>query len=155
MFDSLNLLARPRIDAWRQGSLKPLYNSTTKNMHTLHPQNPFVIVCSAIRICVALAILEFALQTADAQQSTSGPFPPPTAGPRAPLSFALKDGQGSGASYTIPGVPAYKWRHGCGPTALGMVMGYYDIGGCGRIKLSLATLNQKLAEIVCVKRSVG
>lgn len=26
----------------------------------------------------------------------------------------------------ITGVPAYTWRHGCGPTALGMVIGYYD-----------------------------
>jgi hypothetical protein len=25
--------------------------------------------------------------------------------------------------------PAYLWRHGCGPTALGMVVGYYDMNG--------------------------
>jgi len=28
--------------------------------------------------------------------------------------------------YVIPGVPAYEWRHGCTPTAIGMIMGYYD-----------------------------
>jgi hypothetical protein len=27
---------------------------------------------------------------------------------------------------TIPGVPAYQWHHGCGPTAAGMVVGYWD-----------------------------
>lgn len=29
----------------------------------------------------------------------------------------------------ITGVPSYLWRHGCGPTALGMVVGYYDANG--------------------------
>jgi hypothetical protein len=29
----------------------------------------------------------------------------------------------------ISGVPVYYWRHGCGPTAEGMVLGYYDTHG--------------------------
>jgi len=29
----------------------------------------------------------------------------------------------------IPGVPAYSWHHGCGPTALGMVIGFWDYLG--------------------------
>lgn len=29
----------------------------------------------------------------------------------------------------IAGVPDYLWRHGCGPTALGNVIGYYDTHG--------------------------
>jgi hypothetical protein len=29
----------------------------------------------------------------------------------------------------IDGVPDYLWRHGCGPTAVGMVVGYYDSHG--------------------------
>ena len=29
----------------------------------------------------------------------------------------------------IPGVPGYGWRDGCGPTAVGMVVGYYDLHG--------------------------
>jgi hypothetical protein len=40
------------------------------------------------------------------------------------------DAQGSLLASTsavlIPGVPAYDWHHGCGPTAAGMVLGYYD-----------------------------
>lgn len=30
------------------------------------------------------------------------------------------------ASQVTLSVPAYYWRHGCGPTALGMLVGYYD-----------------------------
>jgi hypothetical protein len=33
------------------------------------------------------------------------------------------------AAEVIPGVPAYLWRHGCGPTAVGMVLAYYDTHG--------------------------
>jgi hypothetical protein len=33
---------------------------------------------------------------------------------------------GGAGELIIPGVPAYAWRDGCGPTALGMVIGYYD-----------------------------
>lgn len=32
----------------------------------------------------------------------------------------------SAVSVTIPGVPAYIWHHGSGPTAAGMVIGYWD-----------------------------
>lgn len=52
------------------------------------------------------------------QQSITGPEPPPgiETGLRAP----------SRTQVTIPGVPSYIWHHGCGPTALGMVVGYWD-----------------------------
>jgi hypothetical protein len=54
-------------------------------------------------------------------QSTSGPVPPlsvssPALAPHATTTAVL-----------IDGVPAYYWRHGCGPTAAGMVIGYYDL----------------------------
>ncbi|MFZ5980134.1 MAG: Ig-like domain-containing protein [Candidatus Zixiibacteriota bacterium] len=55
---------------------------------------------------------------AGAQQSTSGPEPPPDLDP------GLVPDKIS--HVTISGVPAYLWHHGCGPTALGMVVGYYD-----------------------------
>jgi len=35
----------------------------------------------------------------------------------------------SKAAVTITGVPPYLWRHGCGPTAVGMVTGYWDAKG--------------------------
>ncbi|MEW6410940.1 MAG: C39 family peptidase [Candidatus Zixiibacteriota bacterium] len=55
------------------------------------------------------------------QQSNSGPHRPEGAdlGLRAP----------SPGQVVIDGVPAYLWRHGCGPTAAGMVIGYWDSQG--------------------------
>ena len=61
------------------------------------------------------------------QQSTTGPYPP--------LEVLLWDMQ---KDLSVPqetkgevvlNVPAYYWRHGCGPTALSMVVGYYDTKG--------------------------
>jgi hypothetical protein len=54
----------------------------------------------------------------EARQSTTGPTPPPgVVAP--PLS-------GAKSVVQITGVPPYLWRHGCGPTAVGMVLGYWD-----------------------------
>jgi hypothetical protein len=58
------------------------------------------------------------------QQSTSGPKPPP--GVIAPKPLPVVPNM---VSQTIAGVPCYYWRHGCGPTAVGMVVGYYDSHG--------------------------
>lgn len=53
-------------------------------------------------------------------------------------------------TYIIPGVPAYFWRYGCGPTALGMVFGYYDSHGYndlfpGDASTQTALVNQFIA----------
>ena len=41
-----------------------------------------------------------------------------------------KGGDASGGTQKIiSGVPAYIWRYGCGPTAAGMVIGYWDMHG--------------------------
>ena len=34
-----------------------------------------------------------------------------------------------GAAVTLANVPAYNWYHGCGPTAAGSIMGYWDLRG--------------------------
>ena len=52
-------------------------------------------------------------------QSTSGPKPPPGVA-RASTTPASPN------AVVISNVPAYDWRHGCGPTAGGMVLGYWD-----------------------------
>mgnify|MGYP006284526381 CR=1 FL=1 len=57
-------------------------------------------------------------------QSTTGPIPPPEVKFRKPKEFGPEKGE-----ITISGVPPYLWRHGCGPTAVGMVVGYYDTQG--------------------------
>ena len=57
----------------------------------------------------------------DRSQSTTGPIPPPGVAPKVARVF-----QPGERVVTIPGVPGYEWRHGCGPTAMGMVIGYHD-----------------------------
>jgi len=53
-------------------------------------------------------------------QSNTGPAP--LAGIESP-----EEQRGpSPLAVVIPGVPPYLWRHGCGPTAAGMVLGYWD-----------------------------
>lgn len=42
------------------------------------------------------------------------------------VSQALEAG---GLQRVLSDVPAYLWRHGCGPTAAGMLMGYWDLQG--------------------------
>ena len=56
-----------------------------------------------------------------------------TTGPKPPASvvkgYARTAARATGEDHVIAGVPAYAWRHGCGPTATGMVVGYYDSHG--------------------------
>ncbi len=54
-------------------------------------------------------------------QGAPGPVPAPGIAPKVERVFLPGE-----RAVVIPGVPGYEWRHGSGPTALGMVMGYYD-----------------------------
>ena len=67
---------------------------------------------SLLLLCGGAALAE------EARQSTSGPKPGPGV-VCPPLS-------NSKSAVVITGVPPYLWRHGCGPTAVGMVVGYWD-----------------------------
>lgn len=72
----------------------------------------------------AAAAPQDALPFVDAQSTTSSPVPPD----------GLFRGHELGAGrnqFVISGVPAYIWRRGCGPTAAGMVIGYWDGRGPG------------------------
>lgn len=60
-------------------------------------------------------------QSTLAQQSTTGPTPPP--------NTAVGYKAASATQVVVPGVPAYLWRCRCGPTAVGMVVGYWDSNG--------------------------
>ncbi|MBD3382440.1 MAG: hypothetical protein GF404_09615 [candidate division Zixibacteria bacterium] len=57
------------------------------------------------------------------QYSTTGPVPP--------AGLDLGPTEKTRAQVVIPDVPAYIWHHGCGPTAAGMVIGYWDAHGYG------------------------
>ena len=58
------------------------------------------------------------------QQSTSGPVPPASVLDKEVMKMSPLEKEGT--SKTIEGVPPYAWWRGCGPTALGMVLGFYD-----------------------------
>ena len=79
-----------------------------------------------IRILLTLACLLSGPAVAladppDAQSRYMPAGPPPVAGYE-------RYGRAVGAldQTVIGAVPPYLWRHGCGPTAAGMVMGYWD-----------------------------
>jgi len=63
-----------------------------------------------------------------AQQSTTGPLPPANVSPPKTVSSLTRSGNvyvdGSATA-----VPCYYWWDGCGPTAVGMVVGYWDSHG--------------------------
>ncbi|THB74354.1 MAG: hypothetical protein D3926_21940 [Desulfobacteraceae bacterium] len=61
------------------------------------------------------------------RQSNTGPVPPEGIDAMFPKGEGMGPAPG-GTEKTI-GVPGYRWRHGCGPTAVGMVVGYYDVTG--------------------------
>jgi len=58
-------------------------------------------------------------------QSTTGPRPPADIDP----GVLVVNPEAS----QILDVPAYLWKNGCGPTAAGMVLGYWDMNGYGEL----------------------
>lgn len=88
------------------------------------------------------------------QQSTTGPIPPEGITPLKEDSLVFP-GTSGGTMQTL-GVPGYAWRHGCGPTAIGMVAGYYDLRGYadlfpGAANTQTDSVNQGIAS----QRSAG
>ena len=75
-----------------------------------------------------LQILSYLLvnNVLQAQQSTLGPTRPSNVS-----KGIIKDISSlqKGTSKVIDAVPSYLWYRGCGPTSLGMVLGYYDLHG--------------------------
>ncbi len=73
---------------------------------------PFLVLMTGALSCLLSSSILMA------QQSTTGPKPPEgiDRGLRPP----------SRSQVVITNVPAYLWRHGCGPTAAGMVLGFWD-----------------------------
>lgn len=70
-------------------------------------------------------------QIIEPQVSTTGPYPPEGIEEKTDLFSA--DVLADATEVTILGVPGYVWRHGCGPTAVGMVAGYWDAKGCDNL----------------------
>lgn len=92
-----------------------------KGFSVMHSTSKVLLILSVTILCVSF---QAGAQTMPDQQSTTGPTPPHSVLDKGEMKM-IPPAQG-GTSRIIDGVPAYFWRHGCGPTALGMVVGYYD-----------------------------
>jgi len=75
-------------------------------------------------ICLFLVTLPVFAQPVKDRSST-GPVPPKGVD----IVGHIFDSKGTTLEVVIDGVPAYNWYRGCGPTAEGMVFGYYDTHG--------------------------
>ncbi|MHC4462824.1 MAG: choice-of-anchor D domain-containing protein [Planctomycetota bacterium] len=75
---------------------------------------------------LSVAVCQAEISTADdgPLYTTTGPVPPTGVAPKVREEAA----EAAGELKTIL-VPGYEWRHGCAPTAVGMVVGYYDTMG--------------------------
>jgi hypothetical protein len=93
-------------------------------MKELKPKQLLLVTLSVLIMTVPAVLAD----DSKPRQSTTGPEPPEGVQERA-LIRAL--GVPPIAPVVIGGVPDYTWRHGCGPTALGNVVGYYDGQGYG------------------------
>ncbi|MHC4623505.1 MAG: hypothetical protein ACYS4W_06335 [Planctomycetota bacterium] len=77
------------------------------------------------------------------QQSKTGPVPP------AGVAEKVREPASLAGVEVVLSVPGYSWRHGCGPTAVGMVVGYYDILGYrGLIPGNAATQSSAVNEAI-------
>jgi hypothetical protein len=81
-------------------------------------------------VCIAAACFTATgLYADEPQQSTSGPTPPKAVLMHDTAREFMLMGAPPISPVVISGVPDYLWRHGCGPTAVGNVVGYYDSHG--------------------------
>jgi hypothetical protein len=94
-------------------------NTTTKPIITNVYKHNAIIIPLAAMLFLPLTIKA---QNVENRLSTAGPVPPAGIDVRGFVFTGVR----IQAATIIPGVPAYEWRYGCGPTAVGMVLGYYD-----------------------------
>jgi hypothetical protein len=91
-------------------------------------------------------------------QSTSGPVPPQAVIERDMAKRAVSRAVGNAAvpgGVVIDDVPFYLWRHGCGPTAVGMVMGYYDEQGFDLIDGDADTQTEAVNQAIASGGDIG
>ena len=105
-------------------------------------------VASSRGICAASVVVA-GQEVEGPQQSTTGPEPPANVAPKTQQTLGPEV-----ESLRQIDVPGYAWRHGCGPTALGMVVGYYD--DCGYDELipgSAATQTASVDQAIASQRN--
>ncbi len=120
----------------------------------LLPMCKLVLACAVVSLLCLSGVVSSAPPGPDpirasppALLTTTGPTPPPEV-----LEHDAKNPQPNAVAGDIllSSVPNYHWRHGCGPTSVGMVLGYYDGLGFGDLIKGPATtqsaaVNQAIA----------
>ena len=95
-------------------------------------------------------------QSIPKEMGTVGPLPPPGVKPKTGIPAGGIDANPK----VIPSVPGYLWHHGCTPTALGMVIGFYDYFGFGNLVTGSAQnqtveVNNMIASEGSKKKGIG
>lgn len=101
-----------------------------------------LVCCGGVAMGRVSVLAESPPPLADAQSRT-GPTPPPLVLARDRAKAAEPSVRALDAT-TLP-APAYHWWHGCGPTSVGMVLGYYD--GLGYVDLIPGSAEQQTYEV--------
>ena len=86
--------------------------------------------CFTLAVAVALSPVS---QAQPAPNENAHSLCMPTGAPPAAGYQSYADALNTRGQVVIPNVPGYEWRHGCGPTAVGMVLGYYDGLNCAAL----------------------
>jgi hypothetical protein len=85
--------------------------------------------------------------------TTTGPVPPPTVKPATGARRAAAMAEGE---HVIAGVPDYLWRHGCAPTSVGMIIGYYDGHGFpDLVPYDATTQTETAQQMIASQRTAG
>ena len=84
-----------------------------------------LLAAAALLAGVYAAAAPAAHPVAQPALTTTGPVPPATV--KAPTG--ARRAVAAAGETVLAGAPAYLWRDGCGPTSVGMVVGYYDAHG--------------------------
>lgn len=101
---------------------------------------------SSLKLCLVSSVLALAITIpivdANSQLATSGPT--------RPEGVDLGSYPSLRSQVVMSNVPSYGWHHGCGPTALGMVIGFWDFYAWGDLvegdaSLQNANVNEMIA----------
>jgi hypothetical protein len=106
-------------------------------------------------VLVAVFLTSIVVATGAPQHSTTGPTPPPSVTSAEGGVQPAVAQSGAVGEVVVPGVPAYQWHDGCGPTAVGMVLGYYDSHGWDALIPGDASTETPAVDQVIASHDVG
>lgn len=113
-----------------------------------------LLAAAALAAGVYVAAAPAADPAAEPALTTTGPVPPATV--QAPTG--ARRAVAAAGEVVVAGAPAYRWRDGCGPTSVGMVVGYYDGHGFADLvagDASSQSVNPAVSQMIASHGSAG